>query len=68
VGFLDRLSKPSKPARKDPADRQKRAGAREYEAQRHDREAARLEELGDTAGAQAQRELAAGLRDPRPRR
>ena len=62
------MSKPGQAARKDPADREKQAGAREYEAQRHDRQAARLEELGDAAGAAAERELAAGLRAARSRR
>jgi hypothetical protein len=66
MGLFDR--KEGKPAKKNPAERQMRAGAREYEAQRHDRNAARLEAAGDQAGAAAERAAAADLREPGRRR
>jgi hypothetical protein len=47
-----------KPVRKDPADREKSAGAREYMARRHDRSAERLERAGDANGADAERAAA----------
>jgi hypothetical protein len=62
VGLFSRLS-PSKPSRRDPADKWKSAGAREHEAQRHDRRAEALEAAGNAAAAAAERLLAAQLRD-----
>jgi len=68
VGLFDRM-KPSKPARQDPADRWKRAGAREYEARRLEREAERLEALGQATEAEALREQVRELRQhTQPRR
>jgi hypothetical protein len=58
----------SKAPRRDPREREKEAGAREYEAKRQDRLAERLAGQGDAAGAQAAREQAAALRAPRGRR
>jgi hypothetical protein len=55
--------KNSKPARKDPREREKKAGAREYEARHHDRLAERLESQGDLDGARIAREAAAAARE-----
>jgi hypothetical protein len=72
MGLFDRLKgagkgvgKPSE--RRDPADRGKQAGAREYEARHHDRRAATLEQSGDAAGAAAERDLASDARNPPPK-
>jgi hypothetical protein len=51
-----------KPTRKDPADREKSAGAREYVARIHDRNADRLANAGDPEGAEAERAAAADVR------
>jgi hypothetical protein len=58
----------SKSPRKDPREREKERGAREYEAKRQDRLAERLASQGDAVGAQAARDQAAALRAPRGRR
>jgi hypothetical protein len=63
-GFGKREGKPKK---KDPREREKEAGAREYEAKRQDRLAERLEGEGDTPGAKAARDTAEELRAPRRR-
>jgi hypothetical protein len=60
--------KTPKPARKDPADREKAAGAREYVARIHDRIAERLASAGDTEGAEAERTAAAEARRTPARR
>jgi hypothetical protein len=49
---------PKQPKKPDPRDREKRAGAREYEARRQDRLAERLEGEGDPEGARIAREAA----------
>jgi|tagenome__1003787_1003787.scaffolds.fasta_scaffold19194467_2 hypothetical protein len=54
--------KNSKPPRKDPREREKQAGAREYEARHQDRLAERLESQGDVEGARVAREAAAAAR------
>ncbi|MEA2494871.1 MAG: hypothetical protein QOJ29_2782 [Thermoleophilaceae bacterium] len=54
--------KDAKPPKRDPADKQKYAGAREYEARRQDRLAARRESSGDIDGARIAREAAAEAR------
>jgi hypothetical protein len=64
MGFLNRTSKPARP---NPADREKTRGAREYDARVHERRAARLELEGDAEGAAAARADAAEARQP-PRR
>jgi hypothetical protein len=56
------FKKAPKPARKDPADREKYAGAREYVARIHDRSAERLASAGDLEGAEAERAAAAEVR------
>jgi hypothetical protein len=58
----------SKPARRDPREREMQAGAREYEARRQDRLAELRESQGDTEGARAAREAAAEARRPPSRR
>ena len=65
MGLFDKRE--AKPKKLDPNDREKQAGAREYEAKRQDRLAIRLEQQGDAVGAQAAREAAAALRVPRKR-
>jgi hypothetical protein len=57
----------TKPARKDPADREKSAGAREYVARLHERNAERLERAGDAKGANAERAAATEARHAPPR-
>jgi len=64
MGFLRPRGKT---ARKDPADREKSAGAREYQARVHDRNAERLEQAGDVDGAAAERAAAADARRAPPR-
>lgn len=54
----------SKSARRDPADREKETGAREYNARVLDRSAERLEQAGDADGAAAARAAAAEARRP----
>jgi hypothetical protein len=54
--------KNSKPPRKDPREREKQAGAREYEARHHERLAERLESQGDVEGARIARQAAAAAR------
>ena len=54
--------KNAKPPRRDPQDREKQAGAREYEARRQDRIAERRESQGDIDGARVAREAAADAR------
>jgi hypothetical protein len=61
------LKRPPKPTRKDPADREKATGAREYDARVHERTAARLELAGDAEGAAAERAAAEEARRPPPR-
>ena len=68
MGFFDRSKHPDKPARRSSTDRDKDVGAREYEAKFHDRRAERFEAAGDAAAAQAERELAAELRQSPGRR
>jgi hypothetical protein len=55
---------PKPPNKPDPRDREKRAGAREYEARRQDRLAERLEGEGDVEGARTAREAAEEERRP----
>jgi hypothetical protein len=62
VGLFDRKERKPKTSRRSTGDRLKSAGAREYEARRHERRAEALEASGDTAGAQAERDLAAAVR------
>ena len=64
------FKKATKPARRDPADREKSAGAREYLARIHERSAKRLADAGDKEGAEAERNAAAEARSKsaRPRR
>jgi hypothetical protein len=64
LGFLKRTPKP---VRKDPTDREKSRGAREYDARVHERRAERLELAGDGEGAAAARAAAAEARVPPPR-
>ena len=64
VAFWDKKKDKPKGPRKDPADREKQAGAREYEAKRHDRKADTLDQQGDSAGAKVERDTAADLRRP----
>jgi len=52
----------TKKVRRDPRDREKAKGAREYEARHQDRVAERRESNGDLDGARAAREAAAALR------
>jgi hypothetical protein len=52
----------SKPARRDPRESEKTAGAREYEARHQERLAELREKQGDTEGARRAREAAAELR------
>jgi hypothetical protein len=61
---LSLFKRKPKADRPDPADREKAAGAREYNARRHDRFAAEFEKAGDDAGAQAERTAAAEARLP----
>jgi hypothetical protein len=68
VAFFGLGKRGSKPPRKDPREREKERGAREYEASRQDRLAERLASQGDAVGAQAARDQAAALRAPRGRR
>jgi hypothetical protein len=64
MGLFDRAKKTVKLPRRDPGEKFKDMGAREYEAKRNDRVAARLEAAGDRAGAEAARSRAAELRAP----
>jgi len=48
--------------RSDPADRQKSAGAREYRARVHDRQADRFDAQGNSEDAQIERDAAAAAR------
>ena len=66
MGFFKRST--SKPARKDPADREKSRGAREYNARVHERNAERLELAGDAEGAAAARDAAEAERQPPSRK
>lgn len=61
------LKRPSKITRKDPADREKARGAREYNARVLDRHAERLELAGDSEGAAAARAAAEAERGPQKR-
>jgi hypothetical protein len=61
MGFLKPILKP---VRKDPRDREKAAGAREYNARVHERRAERLELAGDAEGAAVARAAAAEARQP----
>ena len=65
MSFLKRIPKP---ARKDPADREKAGGAREYNARVLERDAERLERAGDAEGAAAARAAADEARKPPTRR
>jgi hypothetical protein len=58
------LKRTPKAARKDPADAEKSAGAREYLARLHDRTAERLASAGDAAGAEVERAAAEEARRP----
>jgi hypothetical protein len=60
-------SKP-KPVRRDPREREKDAGAREYEARHQERLAELREKQGDAEGARVAREAAAELRSQSARR
>ena len=64
MGLFDRRKPKDKPARRDPGDREKAAGAREYEARHHERRAEQLERQGDDVGAKAERDTATNLRRP----
>lgn len=64
MAFLKRTPKPT---RKDPADRQKASGAREYNARVHERAAERLAQAGDAEGAALERAAADEARRPPPR-
>ena len=55
--------KNTKPPKKDTREREKKAGAREYEARHQDRLAERREGQGDVDGARIAREAAAEARD-----
>jgi hypothetical protein len=69
VPFFGLGKRDAKPARRDPQQREKEAGAREYEARRLDRLAERRELDGDAEGAQAAREAAVeARRQPSKRR
>jgi hypothetical protein len=61
------LKRTPKPVRKDPADREKATGAREYDARVLERRAERLELAGDSEGAAAARAAAEQTRRTRPR-
>jgi len=61
VGLFSGKRGPKK-VRKDPGDREKTKGAREYEARHQDRVAERRESQGDLDGAQIAREAAEALR------
>ena len=65
MGFLKRVTKP---ARRDPADREKASGAREYNARVLERQAERLEAAGDAEGAVAARAAAEEARRVPPRK
>jgi hypothetical protein len=62
MGLFDFGKKKAKPPKRDPADREKDAGAREYEARRQDRLAQRRESQGDNDGARMAREAAEDAR------
>ena len=68
MGLFDFGKKGKKPPKRDPRQREMEAGAREYEARRHDREAERREDQGDVDGARIAREAAAAARKPPARR
>jgi hypothetical protein len=65
MALFGRGKKDAKPSRKDPREREKKAGAAEYEARHQDRLADRLESQGDTAGARIAREAAEAARSNR---
>jgi hypothetical protein len=68
VPFFGLGKRDSKPARRDPKEREKEAGAREYEARRLDRLAERRDLEGDVEGAQAARAAAVEARRQPSRR
>jgi hypothetical protein len=57
--------RPAKPAKRDPQQREREAGAREYEARRQDRLAARYEAEGDIERHKTARDAADEMRRPR---
>ena len=64
MALFGRGKKNEKPPRKDPREREKQAGAAEYEARHQERLAARRESQGDIDGARIAREAAAAARKP----
>jgi hypothetical protein len=60
--------KQPKPPKRDSRDREKNAGAREYEARYQERLAERRESEGDLDGARIAREAAAAEREPPARK
>ena len=68
MGLFDFGKKTKKPPKRDPREREKEAGAREYEARHQDRIAARRESQGDIDGARIAREAAAEARRPPSKR
>jgi hypothetical protein len=56
--------KDKKPPKRDPRDREKAAGAREYEARHQERLAERRDSQGDLDGARNAREAAEEARRP----
>jgi hypothetical protein len=65
MALFGRGKKTPKPPRKDPREREKKAGAAEYEARHQDRLAARRESQGDIDGARLAREAAEEARSTR---
>ena len=63
--LFGRGKKNEKPPRKDPREREKKAGAAEYEARHQERLAARRESQGDIDGARIAREAAEAARSNR---
>ena len=65
MALFGRGKKPPKPPRKDPREREMKAGAAEYEARHQERLAARRESQGDIDGARIAREAAEAARGTR---
>jgi hypothetical protein len=63
---LDKIKRGAEKAteRRDPGQRDKQAGAREYEARHQERKASRLDAAGDAEGAAAARAAADDARKP----
>jgi hypothetical protein len=64
MSMFGRSKREDKGPRRDPADKEKSRGSREYEARRHDRLAERYEAQGQPVLAKQHREQAAELRRP----